>query len=154
MNRCAPDDVFSDEHLNLQNNTGIEVLTFSRCTDLTLRRNTLAMLGQISSNRFRELNISFEASLDALPLVLTIHRSRLADLDRCLQKQNLCALEALTIGLPHGYPASLNTMEEFFPRTAARGKVRVMDMVAMERLVTRGKGTVSVGPSGSARVEM
>lgn len=138
----SEDHPFFPTAIHLRENIGIEVLTFSRCTWLTLTRNTLALLHEFTGTQLRELNISFVVSLDDLE---DVHRARLEDLDTHLQGPNFASLEALTIGLPEGYPASLNLMKEFFPLTAARGLVRVMNIVAMEQLVTRGNGTVSVG---------
>lgn len=130
--------------IHLRENIGIEVLTFSRCTGLTLTRETLALLDEFTGTQLRELNISFKKSLDDLEDVLSFHRARLQDLDTLLQGPNFASLEAVTFGLPEGCPASLHTMKEFFPLTAARGLVRVMNIVAMEQSVTRGNGTVEV----------
>lgn len=152
FNNCDPAVPHSPQHVDLHNNTALEVLTLSRCTILTCWRNTLALLDQVSSSRFRELNISFYTSVYDLKHLLSTYRSQFTALDTHLQKPTFSTLEALTIGLPDDYPDSLITMEAIFPRTAARGLVRVMDTVAMERLVTSGKGAVRVGSTGWASV--
>lgn len=136
LNNYASADPFADQHLELQFNTSLEMLTFANCTCITLERNTLAMLGQVSSNRFRLLNISVGVVAEALDR----HRSRFAAVDTILQNANFSNLEALTIGLPKVDPEYLNLIEDYFPRTTARGLVSVMDGFDMARQVRQGRG--------------
>lgn len=84
---------------------------------------------------------------------MNIYRSKLRALDDHLQKPNFAALEALTVGLSQDHPGTPDTMAEYFPRTAARGLLRIMDIVTMERSVATGKGAVSMEFS-TARVQM
>lgn len=135
------DLVYSFEHLNLQYCTQLEVLTLSRCTPSILRRNGLAIIDKVSSSHFREFNISILSHQIAIDSVLAENQPQLAAVDARLQQPNFGNLERLTIGLP---PDVANSMQDFFPHTAARNLLRVMSIDKIDELpaFTNGQGSL------------
>ncbi|KZP21411.1 hypothetical protein FIBSPDRAFT_1044164 [Athelia psychrophila] len=106
------DNRISYEHIDLQYNTQLEVLTVSACTPNIIRRHGLSIIDQVTSRNFRRLNISLHHEQ---PVILYENQPKLAAIDTLLQRPNFANLEELNIGL-----AVVINIQEFFPRTAAR----------------------------------
>lgn len=123
--------MYSYEDINLQYSTQLEVLTLSRCTESIIQRNGLAIIDQVTSSHFRELNISILSHEMHIDSLLAETRPHLSAVDVCLQHANFANLERLLIGLPSGV---VNPLHKFFPLTAARNLVRVTSIGEMMEL--------------------
>lgn len=120
------------KRIDLKSSTHLEVLSLSRCTKSILQSSDcLAMINQISSDRFRLLNISFMGEAKILNDVLVSYRTHFAAIDKHLQLANFVNLEYLTLGVSND---SINSIEDYFPLTAMRGLVRVVTVEEMEDL--------------------
>ncbi|KZP12471.1 hypothetical protein FIBSPDRAFT_898222 [Athelia psychrophila] len=104
---------------NLKYCTHLEVLSFSHCDKETLEfTNGLAMINKVASDRFRFLNISFVDEDGDLGDILASHHAHLTAIDNHLQQTNFINFQCLTLGVPDN---SINTIQDYFPLTAARG---------------------------------
>lgn len=65
-------------------------------------------------------------------------------IDAHLQQPNFSNLAAVTIGRMTGYICSPDMMKAYFPRTVARGLMRVVGLGEMDKLVQQYKGIVNV----------
>lgn len=117
--------------------THLEVLTLSRCTSSILYRRGLSVIDQVSSDRFRELNISILSHESYIDSLLDEIRPQLSTIDTQLQQPSFVNLERFNIGLP-----VVNNLQEFLPLTAARDLLRVVDIGEMDKLpaITNGQG--------------
>lgn len=119
---------------NLKYSTHLEVLSFSRCDKETLQfTNGLAMINKVASDHFRFLNISFVDKKGDLEDMLASYRAQFTAIDNHLQQTNFVNFECLTLGVSNN---SINTIQDYFPRTAVRGLVRVMSVEEMDNLPT------------------
>lgn len=89
------------------------------------------MINQISSNRFRCLNISFVDNRGDLESQLIRCRPQLTAIDEHLQWTNFVNFEYLTLGVPDNF---VDMIKDCFPRTAERGLLRVMSVEEMDDL--------------------
>lgn len=89
------------------------------------------MIQQISSHRFQLLNISIVDNSGDLDSQLVRCRPHLTAIDEHLQWTNFVKFEYLTLGVPANF---LDTIKDYFPRTAQRGLVRVMSVEEMDDL--------------------
>ncbi|KZP06509.1 hypothetical protein FIBSPDRAFT_902749 [Athelia psychrophila] len=78
----------------------------------------LAMINKVASDRFRFLNISFVDEDGDLGDILASHHAHLTAIDNHLQQTNFINFQCLTLGVPDN---SINTIQDYFPLTAARG---------------------------------
>lgn len=127
---------FSSEYINLAYNTNLEVLSLSQWTPSTIRRDCLAIVNQISSDRFHMLNISLVDRLEedigegGLALALDGRRRQLAAIDEHFARK-LVNSKWLTLGAPSAFR---NNIKDYFPLNAARGSLRVVSVRQMQRL--------------------
>lgn len=101
---------------------------------------------QVSCNSLRDLNISFTTPPSVLEETLDAYRADFTALDNHLQQPNFSNLAAVTIGW-RSHPGSLDFMKSLFPRTVARGLMRMVDIEEMDEPVHQGRGaaTLNIG---------
>lgn len=134
---------FSPEYLDLAYNTCLKVLSLSRCRMLSIRRDCLSMISQISSHWFQKLHISFVDIHEDLDSELDRHRQQLMAIDEHLQHSNFVNFKCLTIGVPDAFRG---TIKDYFPRNTERGTVRVTSAGQMERFPSIANLTNSLRP--------
>lgn len=98
-------------------------MSLLRCTPRIIECEGLSLIEQVSSNHFRELNISLGRDYRGMQAGLATYQQRLTALDDHLQLPNFAHLEVLAIGL---MPDDTSSMATYFPRTARRGLLRRM----------------------------
>lgn len=91
------------------------------------------MINKVASDHFRFLNISFVDKKGDLEDMLASYRAQFTAIDNHLQQTNFVNFECLTLGVSNN---SINTIQDYFPRTAVRGLVRVMSVEEMDNLPT------------------
>lgn len=130
----------SYEHIDLRYNTQLEVLSFWGCSSAIIQRQFLGLAYQASSGNLRELNISLDRiairELNNMVHVGAECLPELAAIDTLLQHPNFANLERLNIGLPR----VVDSMREFFPHTAARNILRLMNISEMS--LRNGEGSL------------
>lgn len=140
---CTPSYLFlwdflsaiSHEAMDLRHNTRLETLSFWRCGPPFILCTGVAGLDQMTSSNLRELNVSFRDcnSIVELSNILEAGPEGLweqAAIDTLLQCPTFANLERVNIGLPR----AVDSMQNFLPRTAARGLLHVMSGSEMARL--------------------
>lgn len=125
----------SHEEMDLRYNSRLETVSFWRCGSAVIQHTGLAIFNQISSSNVRVLNICFrdDSSIGQLTYPLDNGREgvrELALIDTILQRPNFANLEELNVG----FPKVVESMPDFFPRTAARGLLHVRRGSEMARL--------------------
>ncbi|KZP27071.1 hypothetical protein FIBSPDRAFT_948724 [Athelia psychrophila] len=123
------DASISYEQIDLTHNTRLEVLSFWDLPSPIIPHNGLSIIKQVSSSSFRELNVSLHHSLCGAGGISPEGLRELAAIDTVLQRPSFVNLEGFNIGLPK----VVHSIQELFPRTAARNRLRIMSASDVQR---------------------